>query len=131
MTVDPRQQRSRKPEGGELSAMVPMRLRRSPVRGDGSWRFDLAGSLPRSIGQLAVAAGPFALAGIRIRPHPQDRLLAPPVPARLLTGRQASLDATSVDRADRSTSAAVGEGATARLKSRLVTLSEGGGPSGP
>ncbi|WP_327315826.1 hypothetical protein [Streptomyces sp. NBC_01235] len=99
----------------------------------------------------------FALADILVRPHPQDRVLAPPVREGLSSDHQASLDATLVDRADRSTTAALlspgwpdigklhgparptplralviplGGGTTARLEG-LVTMPKGGGPSGP
>lgn len=155
MTGGPRQRQCREPEGGGPSAVVPVRLRRSPVRA-GSWWLVLDGSSPRGMRQLTVPGRAFALADLLVRPHPQNRVLAPPVREGLPTGQQASLDATLVDRADRSTSAALfspgwlylgklhsparpttlrapavplGEGTTARLKG-LVTTPGGGGPSG-
>lgn len=78
-----------------------------PVRGDGSWWFGLAGTLPRGIGQLTVSGGVFAFGAIMIRPHPQDRSLARRVQERLLTDHRASLGATLVDRADGPTLAAI------------------------
>lgn len=114
------------------------------------------GSLPRGIRQLTVLGRAFAAGGIPIRPHPRACVLLPPVWEELSTGHQACLDATLVDRADRSTSAALfspgwlylgnlhsparpttlrasafplGEGTTARLKG-LVTVPGGGDPSG-
>jgi hypothetical protein len=74
-----------------------------PVRGDGSWWLGFEGTLPRSVGQLTVSGSVFAFADILIRPHPQDRELARRVQERLLTDHQASLGATLVDQADRST----------------------------
>lgn len=157
MTVGPRRQQSWKPEGGEPSAMVPVRLRPSPVRGAGSWWLGLDGSLPRTVRELTAADRAFALTDILIRPHPQDRVLTSPVQERLLNGHQASSDATLLDRHGRSTAAALlspgwpdigklhgparpttprapafspGEGTTARLRGR-VTMPGGGGPGGP
>ncbi|MEU9433894.1 STAS domain-containing protein [Streptomyces sp. NPDC048252] len=155
MTVGPRQRQCRKPEGGGPPAVVPVRSRRSPVRA-GSWWLVLDGSSPRGMRQLTVPGRAFAPAGLLIRPHPRNRVLAPPAQEGRSTGHQASLDATLADRADRSTSAALpfpgwlylgklhsparptslrapavplGEGTTARLKG-LVTAPGGGGPSG-
>lgn len=128
-----------------------------PVGGDGSWWFGFDGALPRSVDQLTVSGRVFTFGDILIRPHPQDRGLARRVQERLLTGHQASLGATLVDRADRATSAVlrswgwldigefrgpagrttfralvfpVGERPTARLEG-LVTMPGGGGPGGP
>jgi hypothetical protein len=128
-----------------------------PVRGDGSWWFGSDGALPRSIDQLTVPGRAFAFGDILVRPHPQERDLARRLQERLLTDHQASLGATSVDRADRATLAAlrswgwldigvfrrpadpttfralvlpVGERTTARLEG-LVTMPGGGGPGGP
>ncbi|MFF4548136.1 hypothetical protein [Streptomyces sp. NPDC001435] len=74
-----------------------------PVRGDGSWWLGFEGILPRSVGQLTVSGSVFAFADILIRPHPQDRELSRRMQERLLTDHQASLGATLVDQADRST----------------------------
>lgn len=143
MTVGPRQRRSRKPAGGGPSTMVPVRLRRSPVRDDGSCRpgsprLGTDGSLPCGIRQLTLSGRGFALADLSVRPHPQGRFPAPPTRERLSTDDQASLDATTVDRAGRSTSAAflspgwlyLGDVSGARPKGRLVTMPGGGGPNG-
>lgn len=101
--------------------MDPVRSRRSPVRVDGSWRLGSLGSLrpgldgpsASGIGRLTVPGRGFALADILVRPHPQGRFPAAPAQERLLTERQASLDATY----------------GAEPKGR-VTRPEGGGPSG-
>ncbi|MEU9272445.1 hypothetical protein AB0E04_44670 [Streptomyces sp. NPDC048251] len=98
-----------------------MRSRRSPVRVDGSWRLGSLGSsrlgldgpLPCGIGRLTVSGRGFAPADILVRPHPQGRFPAAPAQERLLTERQASLDAT------------YGAGPKGR-----VARPEGGGPSG-
>ncbi len=127
-----------------------------PVQCDGSWWLGFEGTLPRSVGQLTVSGNAFAFTGILIRPHPQDRGLARQVQERLLTGHQAMLGATLVDRADRPTLAAfrswgwldigelrrplgaatlrapvfpLGERTTVRLEG-LVTMPGDGGPGG-
>ncbi|MGW7403358.1 hypothetical protein ACWGI9_06425 [Streptomyces sp. NPDC054833] len=74
-----------------------------PVGGDGSWWLGFEGILPRSVGQLTVSSSVFAFADILIRPHPRDRELSRRMQERLLTDHQASLGATLVDQADRST----------------------------
>jgi len=127
-----------------------------PVHGDGSWWLGFEGMLPRSVGQLTVSGRVFAFADIMILPHPQNRELPRRVQERLLTDHQASLGATLVDQADRSTLAVLrswawldvgelrrplgaitfralvlplGERTTARLEG-LVTMPGGGGPGG-
>jgi hypothetical protein len=125
-----------------------------PGRGDGSWWFGFDGASPRSVDQLSVSGGAFAFGDILVRPYARTWGLARRVRGRALTGHQAPLGATSVDRA---TSAAlrpwgwldigvfrkpagptavrtlvlpVGERTAATLEG-FVTMPGGGGPGGP
>jgi GNAT superfamily N-acetyltransferase len=72
-----------------------------PVRSDGFWWLGFDGALPRSIEQLTESGGVFAITDILVRPHPRDQDVARRLQERLLTGRQAALGATLVDRFDR------------------------------
>ncbi|MEI5097720.1 hypothetical protein RB200_02440 [Streptomyces sp. PmtG] len=71
-----------------------------PVRGDGSWWHGFGGALPRSIEQLTVSDGVFAVTNVLVHPHPQDDVLARRLQERLLASHQAQLGTTLVDPAD-------------------------------
>ncbi|MFF4352838.1 hypothetical protein [Streptomyces sp. NPDC001530] len=74
-----------------------------PVRSDGFWWLGFDAAVPRSIEQLTMSGGVFAITEILVRSHPQDRPLARRLQERLLTDHQAPLGAALVDRADHPT----------------------------
>ncbi|WP_249125795.1 hypothetical protein [Streptomyces sp. A2-16] len=78
-----------------------------PVAGDGFWWRGFDGALPRSIEQLTLSGGVFAITGILVRPRPRDREVARRLQERLLSGHQASLGATLVDPGDLQTLASL------------------------
>ncbi|TKA11325.1 hypothetical protein FCI23_12550 [Actinacidiphila oryziradicis] len=72
-----------------------------PVRRDGSWWSGFRGVLPREVGQLTASGQVFAMTGMVVHPSERNRGLAGRLQERLFAGRQATLGATLVDRANR------------------------------
>ena len=78
-----------------------------PVASDGCWWRGVDGALPRSIEQLTVSGGVFAITSILVQPHPRDQEVARRLQERLLSGHQASLGAVLVDPGDHQTLASL------------------------
>lgn len=78
-----------------------------PVASDGFWWRGFDGALPRSIEQLTVSGGVFAITSILVQPHPRDQEVARRLQERLLSGHQASLGAVLVDPGDHQTLASL------------------------
>ncbi|WP_371655937.1 MULTISPECIES: hypothetical protein [unclassified Streptomyces] len=77
-----------------------------PVRTDGVWWLGFEGALPRRVIQLATSGRVLAVTEIVAHPHEQDHGLARQLQQQLLAARHASLGATLVNPADRTTHAA-------------------------
>ncbi|MYS20249.1 hypothetical protein GTW78_08400 [Streptomyces sp. SID4948] len=71
-----------------------------PVTRDGAWWQGFRGALPQNVEQLTASGHVFAITGIVVHRHEQDRGLAGRLQERLLSEHQASLGATLVDEAD-------------------------------
>ncbi|MCX5336160.1 hypothetical protein [Streptomyces sp. NBC_00140] len=104
MTARSERGRQRAPCGSESATMDADGLVggvfRSPVRSDGFWWLGFDRTLPRSIEQLTVSGGVFAITDILVRPHPRDERVARRLQGRLLSDQHAALGATLVDRFD-------------------------------
>lgn len=71
-----------------------------PVGGDGSWWTGFDGALPLAVDRLAGSDRALAFTGVLVHPQVRNRDVARRPQERLLAEHQASLGATSADRAD-------------------------------